>query len=179
MGFPFRTPGLVPALHVLLIQGVQQPAWRDMHFPLGPPPAPTGADSRGRGLWPDAQPYQEAHSPLLLQISTFSNLTFLSNETGRFGTLHIRLLCLALSGFKHRPAYMCIMLDSHIVFFQPRLKYCFNGCFFQQILPKKTKFIPFSNMWLPWSSLLELRIQSCPHTPGRTVNCIGMRIYLE
>lgn len=34
VGFPSRTPGPAPALHVLLSQGVQQPAWRDTHFPL-------------------------------------------------------------------------------------------------------------------------------------------------
>lgn len=133
---------------------------------------------QGRGLGPDAQPCQEAHSPLLLQISTlFSNLTFLGNKTLRPGSSHTRLLCLALSGFKPRPAYLCIMLGRHVVFFQPQLKPCFNGCFFQKILPKKTKFIPFSNTWLPWSSLLELSVQSC--LPSRTVNCTGMRIYLE
>lgn len=91
VGFPTRTPGPAPGLHILLSQGA---AGLERHsFPLGPPPAPTGADSGERGLWPDAQPCQEAHSPLLLQISTlFSNLTFLSTETLRVGSSHARLL---------------------------------------------------------------------------------------
>lgn len=102
-----------------------------------------------------------------MQIATlFPNLTFLSNEMRRFGSLHTSLLCLALSGFKPRPAYMCIMIGRHIVSSQPQLKPCFNECFFLQILPKKTKFIPFSKMRLPWSSSLRVKGSVLPLGQG-------------